>query len=411
MKLLTVIAALQVLGARSQERAHAERDRAIVQRVARSIELYSLYLGVWPASLQDTMRRPAGAKFWPEGGFWFGPLPDGVVWENGTIVRNQASTTAPAPLRTVIEPPTDRLREHYGACVRLMLLRAAALAYREEYGSLPKKASDLGEVLRDPWGKPFAFKISKDRFRIGLEDAAKRQVLPTDLTKEEARALEEHSLLPLTEEDRRRASTWLSELSAEDRKTREQACQNLRRLGWPALPLLRERLSVVEDAEARGRLQDLILHLSTKPVGWQSQLRPLSTTVPSLNRAATAMDCANNLSQLWKLSYVYMSLFGGAEKKMSEATGSDFWLALRKSPLILDDTIADEILECPLSHEPVTYRGPRADVNKLPDEDAVGMCDDESHGDKAVILFKSGDVKLVERREALYKKASESTKP
>ena len=80
-----------VLEAGGQENVRSARDRALVERVARSMELHSLYLGEWPASLEDLVRRPGKAKFWPEGGFWFGPLPEGVRWVNGAIACNEAS--------------------------------------------------------------------------------------------------------------------------------------------------------------------------------------------------------------------------------------------------------------------------------------------------------------------------------
>src|SRR5205809_2378931 len=57
--------------------------------------------------------------------------------------------------------------------------------------------------------------------------------------------------------------------------------------------------------------------------------------------------CANNLGQLWRMHYVYVSQFGGHGHRMPDATGSAFWKALTTTqPPMIDETVNDIFL-CP----------------------------------------------------------------
>lgn len=126
-------------------------------------------------------------------------------------------------------------------------------------------------------------------------------------------------------------------------------------------------------------------------------------------------ECANNLSQLWKMACVYMSAFGGKLKKMPSETGGDFWLKLSKTtPPLIDETFF-EIYVCPLSKEKprkdfTTFRGPKEDVNTLDDEAVVGCCEPGLHPDGSInVLRKSGDVMAAKPGTKLYKEALEAT--
>ncbi len=131
--------------------------------------------------------------------------------------------------------------------------------------------------------------------------------------------------------------------------------------------------------------------------------------LPAIARAirrARVANCANNLSQMWKMQNVYMSQFGGRMKLMPTETGNQFWVKLYNVTLI-DSTMFD-IYFCPAGgNAPTTpdqtdYWGPAMQVNKLGDGDPVGSDDpnkvassgDWGHpSDNAVnVIRKSSDV-------------------
>jgi len=141
--------------------------------------------------------------------------------------------------------------------------------------------------------------------------------------------------------------------------------------------------------------------------------------LPAVTKAterAKITSCANNLSQLWKLQWVYASQFGGPQKKMPSEVGSAFWLALTKTkPPLIDETESD-IFMCPLSKMPprpgaTSYRGPRVDVSKLADSDPVGCCEPGCHPNGTInVILKSGDVVETSPGEELYERAIKGTK-
>jgi len=100
--------------------------------------------------------------------------------------------------------------------------------------------------------------------------------------------------------------------------------------------------------------------------------------LPAIARAirrARVTNCANNLSQLWKMENVYMSQFGGRMKLMPTETGNRFWLKLADVTLI--DTTMVDIYFCPAMGTTPTqgttdYLGPAKNVGLLGDGDPVG---------------------------------------
>ncbi len=104
--------------------------------------------------------------------------------------------------------------------------------------------------------------------------------------------------------------------------------------------------------------------------------------LPAIARAirrARVTNCANNLSQLWKMQNIYMSQFGGRMKLMPTKTGSDFWLFLSDTKINLIDTTMLDIYICPASENPANppgdtnYYGPNQNVAKVGDGQAVGI--------------------------------------
>lgn len=392
------------------------RDRALARRVARAVDLFSTYTGRWPATLSELARRPADVAFWPEGGFWRGDLPDGVGWKGGTVTCGTQTARAEAPSRSAVVPPTERLRGHYSARVQLRLLRHAAEAYLHEHGRLPRSDRDLGGAPSDPWGKPIVFQAAKGRLRILVEGSATRQVLVKSLTAEERRALEDAGRPRVGEAERREIAALLDKLADDDLETREEASGELRRRGPVVGPYLREWTLAAADPEVRDRGRRLSVHFPELPPAWLTELKPLSTVVVLRDLGpALESSCANNLSQLWKMECVYMSQFGGRLKKMPDAIGKDFWLALaRTKPPLVDETVF-EIFVCPGSGEEAaagacTYAGPAENVARLKDGDAVGLCDDEIHGDVVLILRKSGEVESAPRDGAGHEAALKTTR-
>jgi len=123
--------------------------------------------------------------------------------------------------------------------------------------------------------------------------------------------------------------------------------------------------------------------------------------LPAIARAirrARITNCANNLSQLWKMQNVYMSQFGGRMKLMPTQTGSQFWLILSDPKFDLINTTMMDIYICPASENPApagdtNYWGPSQNVAKLRDGDAVGIDDAMHPTDNTYnILRKSADV-------------------
>jgi hypothetical protein len=408
------IALLFAVTLASSAQDSAAREAATARQVARSVDLYTTYMGRWPRTLEDLTRPPEKAGFWPEGGFWLGPLPAGVAWKDGTVSCGAHRVDAAAPTGGPIVPPTDRLRKFFTAQVRLQMARAKVQAYREIHGKLPAKASEAGALPEDPWGKPLSFEALKGRVRLSVPrpDAAIRL---DALTPEEVRSLDESGRFRVTEEDARAIRALLGKLSDDDYETRLEAFGKLRSYGPAVGPIVRERLQSEKDPDVRPRLEKVSEEHPDRPPSWRSELRPLSTVVVGDRKPGAETSCANNLSVLWKLECVYMSQFGGRMKKMPDATGKDFWLALAKTTPPLVDATELETFVCPASgDEPkagvCSYAGPVQNVSRAAEGDAIGLCDDEGHGDSIIVLRKTGDVLVVVRDGPEHEQAKKTTK-
>ena len=136
-------------------------------------------------------------------------------------------------------------------------------------------------------------------------------------------------------------------------------------------------------------------------------------------RNARVTNCANNLSQLWKMQANYMVQHGGSHKLLPPETGGRFWLRLSDPEIELIDSTLWEIYACPLTNSASSgvtdYRGPSSNVNKYRDGYPVGAdkiynhSDDGSEGGN--VLRKSGDVQTVAYTDPLWTAAAKRTTP
>jgi hypothetical protein len=390
------------------------QNEARARQVARSVDLFTLYTGEPPRSLEELVHQPDRLRFWPEGGFWVGPLPDGVTWKEGRVHIGAQSVEAAPPSWNAIVPSSDRLRAHYSGRVRLQLARAAVEAHLKVHRTLPS-AAELGALALDPWGKPLAVEPGKGRLRLALQDAAVRALSLENLTPDEAAALEKAAPVAPPEGEVKATRDQLDRLADDDYETRLEAVEQLRRRGALVTPELQKRLKTVKDPDVLRRLSKIEPDFVPVPPSWKTELRPLSTLLLAQRNPAADASCANNLSQLWKMEFVYMSQFGGRMKAMPKETGKEFWLALSKTqPPLIDETLF-EIYICPASGlEPkagvCSYAGPAQGVARAADNDPVGLCDDEGHGDEVILLRKSGDVMMVPREGPEHQAAPKATK-
>jgi hypothetical protein len=438
--------------------------RVRAAQIARSVSLYGTFTGRHPRSLDDLAARPSHLEpevFWPEGGFVLGGVVPKDPWGRPfelKVERSRAwvvglgsdgkpggsgdaedTEVAVAPVtRRPVGAPTERLRNQYTARVQIQLLALALRAFRDSTGELPRRKSALwekpvdsvawpeggflpgGRVPLDPWGEPYRIISDPDRVRVQVRDPEARKLSQKGLAAEETKKLEEAARVRVSYEERRAMNALLDRLSEDDFDAREKAEHDLKAWGPTVLSILEERLKTEKDPEARLRVEGVRRAVPAGRPAWSKELATLAVTITRSDELqgdqAQLTACQNNLSQLWKMQCVYMSQFGGRMKRMPDATGKEFWLALSKTqPPLIDPTVAD-IFICPASGKDskdggCTYRGPAVNVAKLADGDVVGMCDDEAHGDVAVILRKSGDAIVISRSDPLYEAALEKTKP
>jgi hypothetical protein len=272
----------------------------------------------------------------------------------------------------------------------------------------------------DPWGEPYRMISDPDTVRLQVRDPEARRLSARLLSAEETRRLEEIGQPRLSEEERRGVGALLDRLSEDDLDAREKAVAELRGWGAAILTVLDERLKLERDPEVRLRVEGIRKALPFPRSAWPREILPLAVTVGRSENLrdleADLSTCQNHLSQLWKMEWVYASQFGGRMKRMPEATGKEFWLALAKTQPPLIDESSREIFLCvsqTADARPGTcsYRGPAVSVARLADGDAVGLCDDESHQDRAVVLRKSGEAVIVSRSDPEYERALQTTKP
>ncbi len=142
--------------------------------------------------------------------------------------------------------------------------------------------------------------------------------------------------------------------------------------------------------------------------------------LPAIARAirnARVTNCANNLSQLWKMQNNYMVQYGGAHKLMPTETGGGFWTKMSDSGTELIDSTLHDIYECPLEGAiaigSTDYRGPASNINKFKDGDPVGADKPNNHSDDGSeggnVLRKSGDVQTVGQNDTLWTAAASKT--
>ncbi len=160
------------------------KDEPLAHPVASSVELFTAYTGRWPTSLAELTRKPVDVSFWPEGGFWWGKLPE-ATWKDGVVRCGKMAVPVTPPSRRAIVPPTDRLKRHYTARVQLRLICAAVQAYLRMHGEWPKKIEELGAFPRDPWGKPYVVEFLGGRARVRTEDWERNSVMEGILAEEE----------------------------------------------------------------------------------------------------------------------------------------------------------------------------------------------------------------------------------
>jgi general secretion pathway protein G len=439
-----------------QSNRRLARTRAV--QLATSVGLFGRFTGRHPRGLEDLVRRPQSIEkevFWPEGGFVLGGALPKDPWGRAFELRadagivsvvslgadgkpggkgddEDAAAPVPAATRRAVGAPAERLAKHYSARVQLHLLAAVVRAFRESYGELPRKKAALwerpewaevwpdggwlpgGRVPDDPWGEPWRIVSEVDYVRVQAQDPRARLLPFKALSREERERMEEIARPRLSAGERRELARLIAALGDDDLTAREKAEVELRAWGPAALPVIEERLQVEKDAEVVSRLEATrVAHPPARPA-WLAELKPLTSTVATGPVSEDSENaCRNNLSQLWKMENVYMGKLG--HRRMLTATGRDFWLALTKTTPPLIDSTLYEIFVCPDSGMEkgdgvCTYAGPASDVNAMKDDDVVGMCDDEAHGEQVILLRKSGVVQVVPRDGDLHRQAMKQTK-
>ncbi len=409
---------------------------AVARQLARAVELYQAYQGVAPAGIDGLTKKPEGDAFWPQGGFWIGPVPKDawgrpLVLEKGQVVSLGADGKAGgkdddadlrldvvAPAGWRICPTTDRLKELYAARIQIQLLQGAVDAFRFALRGAPKSFDELvtrpSNVEFWPEGGFIASAPAK-RYEYangGVNCPSVKRVKIRALTEDERKALEKAASVPLPEAEQKEVARQLERLKSEEVEARDEAAKALERVGPRVLPILEKRIAAEKDAEVRSRMEQVRGRVIAAPPTWQTELSGRNGPTRSGPKVDTA--CVNNLAQLWKMQHNYMVQYGGSSKSMPKETGADFWLKLsRVTPPLIDSSLKD-IFICPGSgadDDECTYWGPKVDVEKHNDGDPVGMCDESCHGDSVVILRKSGDVLFVLRNDPLYASAKEMLKP
>ena len=130
--------------------------------------------------------------------------------------------------------------------------------------------------------------------------------------------------------------------------------------------------------------------------------------LPAITRACRdghgVLNCADNLSQLWKVQNIYMQQYGGAQKRYCDRTGGAFWTYMSQLPKPLIDSTMVEIYACPFKGVPpganaTDYMGPAGDVKTYQADDLVGADKPDNHGKGGSgggnVLRKSGDVQML----------------
>ncbi|MBI4565832.1 MAG: type II secretion system protein [Planctomycetes bacterium] len=143
--------------------------------------------------------------------------------------------------------------------------------------------------------------------------------------------------------------------------------------------------------------------------------------LPAITRAikqANKTTCRNNLSQLFKMTLVYLQDYGKSRYYPQE-TGSAFWLKFRQVPKPLVDDV--KLYFCPLSgNEPMEgqtdYRGPAKKFAQMASKEICGADKNQpvnNHGDQegGSLLFKDGSVVDARDTDEEWQRADTDTAP
>ena len=366
-------------------------DEALAERVARSVDLFTQYTGDWPSSLENLIQEPDERPFWPEGGYWEGGFPKEIDWRDGIVRYRKASVRVQLPTLSAIIPPTERLKEFYTTRIRLHLLRFRIESHLRTYGRLPAQ-EELGNL---PVG--FSLRFFPNRIHIRSKGSALRL---NDLSVEEQRDLDERARIRLSMERRERIEALIDLLRDDDFETRNEASGKLQRMGPFVRDSLIERLERERDPEIREWVGRAARSIPLASPSWRRELGPSSAVVWERWDPEEDERCARNLGHLWSIHIDCARRFGGG--RMSSVTGSQFWLELSSASTMLIDESYYEVYQCPLSGEELegnrcSYYGPASDINGYGNEDPIGMCDEDAHGGRLVLIRKSGTVEWVPR--------------
>jgi hypothetical protein len=155
---------------------------------------------------------------------------------------------------------------------------------------------------------------------------------------------------------------------------------------------------------------------------------------------ARTTNCQGNLSQLWKMQYIYSIQFGGPQKRFPEETGGKFWLKMSDPKTRLIAPELSDIYICPISLDgysrvgkktvpevKTNYRGPSRNVNQYSEDYPVGADRKTNHPvlekwklrywrrdatlGSGNVLLKSGRVQGWVADSPLWKAADQYTSP
>lgn len=277
---------------------YASRARLAAARAAQaaaSVDLFTRFTGRHPDSLTELAARPADLPpeaFWPEGGYPIPADPAGKPYaldtKDGRLLVGGVAVAAATG--RAVGAPSERLRRHFEARVRLQILAAAArarfLTYGEHELDLASRPADLpwpeggwlpaGAAPSDPWGRPFAIDRTDDFLRLRVVDADERRVEPDP---PELAALEAVAAVPLSAARRERAIRDCEALGSEDLSARQDAEARLRAAGEAMVPVLEERLMAEKDVEVSSRLRELLRTIPRTAPPWRRELGRLTAYV------------------------------------------------------------------------------------------------------------------------------------
>jgi hypothetical protein len=196
-----------------------------IARTRMALEYYAMWNGGFPASLEDLVKQPAGAKAWPEGGY----LSSAPKLEyDGKKLAGKAleSRSEPAPEPKIL---TTRYRL---AQVRLAVAKGAATAMR-----MPASLKEAGAEMKDGWGADFVYEVGD-----GVAKISSKGRVPA---------------APLDDARKKKVAELAAMLAGESLEEREKAEKELWTLGEAVLPLLKEQADKATDKDAKARLQGL----------------------------------------------------------------------------------------------------------------------------------------------------------